>query len=97
MKLMQIAIPGTGIENKLFDPKTRNGVGKLVRKKLNEYIREKLRVDQNKFAGMLGVSPATVTQWLYSERMPSARVFLKISSAFGLSYEEVVELFEVAQ
>ena len=95
MNYEQMGIPGVA-ENKVFEPKTRNGVGKIIRKKLMSYIREKLRVDQNKFAGMLKVCPASVSQWLYSDRMPSARVLLKMSSQFGLSYEEVLELFEVA-
>lgn len=95
MQYEQIGIPGVA-ENKVFEPKTRNGVEKIVRKKLMSYIREKLRVDQNKFADMLKVCPASVSQWLYSDRMPSARVLFKMSSEFGLSSEEVLELFKVS-
>lgn len=95
MQYEQQGIPGIA-ENKIFEPKTRNGVGKIVRKNLFDYIRVKLGVDQRKFAKMLKVSDASITQWLYTDRMPSARVMLKMSSEFGLSYAEVLELFEVA-
>ena len=95
MKYEQMGIPGVA-DNKVFESKTRNGVGKIVRKKLFDYIHAKLGVEQNEFAKMLNVSPASVTQWLYSDRMPSARVFFKMASEFGFSYDEVIELFKVA-
>ena len=96
MQYEQIGIPGIA-DNKPFEPKTRNGVGKIVRKKLFEYICSKLGTDQSTFARMLKVCPASVTQWLYTDRMPSTRVFQKMVSKFGLSYEEVLDLFKVAK
>lgn len=95
MSYIQVGIPGVA-QDKNFETKKKYGSGKPLRKKLYEYIYAKLGTDQSGFARMMSISAATVTQWLYTDRMPSGNVFVRMSTNLGLSYEEVLELFKVA-
>ncbi|MBR1955061.1 MAG: helix-turn-helix transcriptional regulator [Clostridia bacterium] len=66
----------------------------VVRQELLDYITKKLHCSKLEFAKMLDVSPATITKWLYSNTMPDTHVIRRMSRRLGLSYEEVLDLFE---
>ena len=94
MEYEQVGIEGIA-QNKPLNPyQQREGV---IRPKLLRYITLKLRTDQSGFARMISVSPATVTQWLYTERMPAGAALIRMASEFGLSYNELLDLFETQQ
>ena len=96
MQVIQQGIPGLAPDVQLGAEKLRK-YNKPIRKKLQDFICGKLGMDQLSFAKLTGVSPATITQWLYTERMPSYNVMKRMSSKLGLSYGEVYDLFEVRE
>lgn len=94
MQVIQKGIPGIADDTE-FAPETPRKYTKPIRKKLYDYIRGKLGMEQQGFAKLMDISPATVTQWLYTERMPNSNVLRRMATKLGLSYGEVYDLFEV--
>lgn len=66
----------------------------VMRKELERLIR---RNYENKiaFANSLGVSPATVSKWLYTDTVPSRSILQLISRNTGLTLAAVYDLFPV--
>ncbi len=69
----------------------------LMRPKLDEYIRKKLIMQKSEFAAMIGVSAPTVSKWLYTNAEPNRHTLRCIARDFGLSDNEVEEMFEVVE
>lgn len=66
---------------------------RMLRSKLYEYICETLKLSERGFARKLSVSPATVTQWLYTDRKPRTGVLTRMSSTLNLTWKQIEELF----
>ena len=90
--LKQAGIPGLAEDMPLNQTKQYNGE-EMLRPKLYEYICKTLRLTEKGFARKLSVSPATVTQWLKTDRMPRASAIVRMTSELNLSYDEVMQLF----
>ena len=92
-KWEQVGIDGIA-QNKPVTDVEEKGV---VRKQLDYYIRNVFHTNKIGFAKMVGVSPATVTKWLYTKAMPSTHFLLKIARYTGLDFEEVLDLFKESE
>ncbi len=90
---LQLAIDGIA-ENKDFNDALGIPTREIKRVKLAEFIRYKLQTNKRGFARVAGVSPATVTKWLYSDTEPGIEMSKKLARRFGLSLDEVYNLFE---
>ena len=66
----------------------------VVRTELLDYITKKLHCSKVEFARMLDISPATITKWLYTTTEPDVHIMRRMSRRLGLSFEEVLALFE---
>lgn len=67
----------------------------ILRPKLDEFIRVKMNMQKSEFAEFIGVSAPTVSKWLYTATEPNIHTLKCMARDFGLSKEEVEELFEV--
>ncbi|MCM1194416.1 MAG: helix-turn-helix transcriptional regulator [Firmicutes bacterium] len=94
MKNIQVAISGIA-ENKEFNDALGLPTKTVVRPKLSDFICAKLQTNKVGLARMLKISPATVTKWLYTETKPSVDMIKRIGRYLGMSFDEVLELFEV--
>ena len=88
----QLGIPGLA-EDMLLNQNNHSFNEGMLRPKLYKYICETLRLTERGFARKLSVSPATVTQWLYTDRMPRASVLARMTSTLNLSYDDIMNLF----
>lgn len=69
----------------------------VMRPKLDEFIRVKLGLQKNEFAELVKVSPATINKWIFTATLPNPHTLRCIAHDFGLSKDEVNDLFEVVQ
>ena len=92
----QRGLPGLA-ENKPLNENKQSAGERMLRPKLYTYISQTLRLTERGFARMLSVSPATVTQWLHTDRMPRASALARMTSTLHLSYDEVMKLFATSK
>ena len=90
---LRLAIEGIA-ENKDFNDALGIPTREIKRVKLAKFIRYKLQTNKCGFARDAGVSPATVTKWLYSNTEPGIEMSKKLARRFGLTLDEIYELFE---
>lgn len=64
----------------------------IKRETLQDYL-AKNQIRKQEFAKMLGVCPATVSVWLYTNAMPEYPTIKRIAKCFGLSVDEVTDFF----
>lgn len=91
-KYLQLGIFGIA-ENKEFNDALGVPTKQIKRVALAEFIRNKCNLTGRDFAKKIGVSPATISKWLYTETMPSIRVVKSISTHYNVTIEYVDELF----
>ncbi|MCM1043566.1 MAG: helix-turn-helix domain-containing protein [Corallococcus sp.] len=68
---------------------------KIVRKKLDKFIKSKMQMQKSEFATLIGVSNATISKWLYTKAEPNVYTLKRFAKDCGLTFEEVMQLFEV--
>ena len=70
---------------------------RILRPKLDEFIRVKMTMQKSEFANMIGVSAPTVSKWLYTNTEPSRVTVRRNARDLGITSEEGDELFEVIE
>lgn len=92
---LQLGIHGIA-EDKAFNDALGLPTKQIKRIKLAEFIRYKCELSGRAFAKTIGVSAATVTQWLYTDRAPSITVAKRIATVYGITVADVDNLFASA-
>ncbi len=90
---IQTGIPGIAKDK----PFSRPNPNPIVRPKLLDYIEKKLMVGKEEFSRLVGVTPATVTAWLYSSVSPKFVKIQQMARILCLTLDELSELFEVVR
>lgn len=92
---LQLGIHGIA-EDKEFHQERGLPVRRIRRLQLAEFIRGKCALSGREFAKSVGVSPATISKWLYTDTMPSIRIAKRIATIYGITVAEVDKLFDTA-
>lgn len=91
-KYIQLGICGIA-ENKELNDALELPTKEIKRVELARFIRNN-GLTKLTFARIAEVSPATISKWLYTDTVPSIKVVKRIATRFGVSIEDVDELFE---
>jgi len=76
------------MEQLKFIPKTRS-------EKIDELMHRLGCFEQQEFARLVGVSPATVSFWRNNNRKPSVEDMSRIARLTGLPLEKIYETFDI--
>lgn len=90
---LQLGIFGIA-EDKAFNDALGLPTKQIKRVELAQFIRQKCQLSGRDFARTIGVSPATISKWLYTDTMPSIRTVRSIATKYGVTVEYVDKLFE---
>ncbi len=94
MEFIQTGIAGVMPDKKVETDENAIDERRLARPQLYYLIRMICNTNKKGFAELVGVSPATITKWLYTTTMPSAYVLAKCARRLGLEFEEFYDYFK---
>lgn len=91
-KIVQSGIDGIA-DDKVITKYERRQNKKIVRPKLDDFIRNKLGMTRDTFAKLLDFGPSQITRWLYGETTPNGRMMAKLARDLSMTMDEVYDLF----